>query len=95
LSCPTAGVTGGWGDKGLEMENRQSSETTSKNAHSPSRPVDLGRMGTSYFRKETATNGSIRANGRRISRTLAVVSLGDSRGAPWLPITMIYQLVTP
>jgi hypothetical protein len=29
------------------------------------------------------------------SRTLALVSLRDSRGAPWLPITMIYQLVTP
>jgi hypothetical protein len=24
-----------------------------------------------------------------------VVSGDDSRGAPWLPVTMIYQLVTP
>ena len=35
------------------------------------------------------------SNGRRISRTLALVSSSDSRGAPWFPITMIYQLVTP
>jgi len=35
----TAGVTGGWGEKGSEMENCHSLETASKNAQSPSRPV--------------------------------------------------------
>jgi hypothetical protein len=37
--CPTACVTGGWGEPGLETENCQSSEQAPKNAHSPSRPV--------------------------------------------------------
>jgi len=35
----TAGVTGGWGEKGLEMGNRRSSEKTPKNAQNPSHPV--------------------------------------------------------
>ena len=39
LSGITACVTGGWGEKGLETENCQSSEKSSKNAQSPSRPV--------------------------------------------------------
>jgi hypothetical protein len=35
----TARVTGGWGETGLKTGNCQSSETTPKNAHSPSHPV--------------------------------------------------------
>jgi len=35
----TACVTGGWGEKGCETGNYQSSEPTPKNAQSPSRPV--------------------------------------------------------
>jgi len=35
----TAGVTGGWREKGLEKENCHSSEPSFKNAPSPSRPV--------------------------------------------------------
>ncbi len=32
-------ATGGWGETGSETGKCQSSEQTSKNAHSPSRPV--------------------------------------------------------
>jgi len=35
----TARVTGGWGERGRETENCQSSEKAPKNAQSPSRPV--------------------------------------------------------
>ena len=70
-------------------------EKSPKNAQSPSRPVHLRRMGTSYFSKETGRNRSILSIGRQISRTLALVSLGDSRGAPWFPITLIYPRVAP
>ena len=45
----TAGVTGGWGDQGSETENCHSSETTPKNAQSPSRPVHLGMMMDHHF----------------------------------------------
>jgi hypothetical protein len=43
VRCPTAGVTGGWGEKGLETEICQSSETALKNAHreAPSRLVHI------------------------------------------------------
>ena len=36
---PTAGVTGGWGEKDSQTENCQSSEPAPKNAQSPSCPV--------------------------------------------------------
>jgi hypothetical protein len=37
-SRSTAGVSGGWGEKGSETENYQSHEKRFKNAQSPSRP---------------------------------------------------------
>jgi len=42
----TARVTGGWGEKGLETGNCQTSEKALKNAQSPSRPVHavLGKV---------------------------------------------------
>ena len=44
----TACITDGWEEKGSEVGNCQSSETTPKNAHSPRRPVHavLGRFET-------------------------------------------------
>jgi len=39
MGVPTVCVTGGWGELTHEAENCQSSETTQKNAPSPSRPV--------------------------------------------------------
>jgi hypothetical protein len=39
FSRPTVCVTGGWGEQGLETENRHSSEKSQKNAQGPSRPM--------------------------------------------------------
>jgi hypothetical protein len=49
--CLTAGVTGGWGEKSWETRNCQSSETSPKNAPSPSRPVHavLGRFPVNHI----------------------------------------------
>jgi hypothetical protein len=47
-----ARVTGGWRGTSLQTENRQSSETASKNAHRPSRPVHAmlgGIFSTSHY----------------------------------------------
>ena len=47
----TAGVTGGWGEKGSKTENCQSFRKSQKNAQSPSRPVHavLGAVFSSLF----------------------------------------------
>ena len=64
----TAGVTGGWGEPSSETEACHSSETTPKNAPSPSRPVHavLGvflsqsqRSVLRYFNPESANNTAI------------------------------------
>jgi len=60
----------------------------------PQRQVHQRRMGAILFhRRNRGATQSILPKGRHISRTLALVSRKDSRGAPWFPITMIYQLV--
>jgi hypothetical protein len=43
LNHLTVRVTGGWGETGLETENCQSPEESSKNVHRPSRPVQAAR----------------------------------------------------
>src|SRR6185436_4768933 len=55
----TPGVTGGWGRKRLENENCYSSETTPKNAHGSSRPVNAVLGGSSLPCSITEENHAV------------------------------------
>jgi len=47
-------ITGGWGEPTYETENAHSSETTPKNAASPTRWVHHGMMASDHFPRENA-----------------------------------------
>ena len=90
LRYPQVGGTREHHFAGIDFKPRKLPE----NAQTPTSRVHLRRMGASYFTEETNAPGKVYCqNGRRMSRTLAVVSGDDSRGAPWFLVTMIYQLV--
>ena len=97
LSRPTACVTRWWvgRDNATWTEPTSSHENCLKTRRLPPVGCTVVGWGHPISLKKQGRNGSILPSGRHISRTLALVSQMDSRGAPWFPITMIYQLVTP